>query len=74
MPGEALLTLLTRALRQPEFRALLLADPEQALAGYVLTPAESYQLRTLTPALLDQLLSELKLHRTAPAGTRRSAN
>lgn len=73
MSNEGLLTVLARAARQPEFRALLLDDPDQALAGYVLTPAEVYRVRTLTPAVLDQLLSELKLHRAAP-GSRARAN
>jgi hypothetical protein len=75
MSDEGLITVLTRAMRQPEFRDLLLSDPERALAGYALTPAESYRLRTLTRETFDALAKELKLglHRTASARKGRSS-
>jgi hypothetical protein len=67
MSDDGLITVLTRAMRQPEFRDLLLSDPDQALAGYVLTPSESYRLRTLTRAVFDELAQELKLRLRRPA-------
>jgi hypothetical protein len=67
MSDEGLITVLTRAMRQPAFRDLLLRDPEQALAGYTLTPSESYRLRTLTREVFDQLAAELQAGLTRPA-------
>jgi hypothetical protein len=67
MSDEGLITVLTRAMRQPAFRDLLLRDPEQALAGYTLTPSESYRLRTLTRETFDALAAELKLRLVKPS-------
>lgn len=72
MSDEGLITVLTRAMRQPEFRELLLANPDEALVGYTLTPAESYRLRTLTWELFDELAKELKLRLGRPQGSGRT--
>lgn len=66
MSDDGLITVLTRAMRQPAFRDLLLTDPDAALEGYTLTPSESYRLRTLTRALFDELAQELKLRLRRP--------
>jgi len=66
MCGEAFITILTRAMRQPEFRDLLMRAPDEALAGYTLSPADSYRLRTLTPEVFDQLAADIKARLTPP--------
>jgi hypothetical protein len=71
MSDEGLITILTRAMRQPDFLELLLSDPDQALAGYVVTPSESYRLRTLTRATFDELAKELKLRLGQPSAARK---
>ncbi len=43
-------TILTRAMSDPAFADLLLADPEKALAGYDLTAEEVASLKSMTRA------------------------
>jgi hypothetical protein len=48
-----------RAASDADFRALLLTDPESALAGYKLSEAETAALGSLTPESFNGLASEL---------------
>lgn len=46
---------IARALAEPEFRELLLTDPERALAGLDLTADEKMSLKSLTREALEAL-------------------
>ena len=68
MSTKSLNVIITRAFKDPAYRALLLRDPGQALVGYKLTAVESYRLRTLTQETLDQILADWDPRFSASAG------
>lgn len=55
MSKEALELALGKALLEPDFRLALLADPDQALAGFQLTKSENASIRRIDSETLDTL-------------------
>ena len=53
MSKEAVESVIGKAVLDSEFRALLMADPEKALAGFTLTEAEKTGLKNLDSETLD---------------------
>ena len=67
MSKEAVESVLGKVLLEAEFRAILLADPDQSLSGFDLTRAEKAGLKRLDCETLDALAKSLdeqkkKLH------------
>lgn len=60
MAKEALELVIGKALLEASFRAALLADPDQALAGFELTKAEKAALKHLDGETLDALAASLE--------------
>lgn len=70
MSEEALLEILDRSLNDPAFRALLQRAPDEALAGYELTPEEraAFRGRVLRAEQLEERISKTDI--TALTGPR----
>ncbi|MBP8975074.1 MAG: hypothetical protein KBH93_14520 [Anaerolineae bacterium] len=60
MAKQDLTTIISRALTDEEFRALLLSDPDAALAGYELEEDEEKALRNLPADAFDKLTMDLE--------------
>ncbi len=60
MSKESLAAIINRALTDGEFRAQLLADPDQALAGFHLDEAEEKMVRNLPADAFDELTMNLE--------------
>jgi hypothetical protein len=60
MSLDSLQAVLGRAMLEPEFRALLLRDPAQALAGYDLTAAERESLHGMSLETFDSAAADLE--------------
>ena len=59
MSKEALQSVIGRAVTDAQFRNTLFANPESALAGYDLTPAEITSLKAIDAETLDQMAGDL---------------
>lgn len=59
MLTPTLRTILEHAASDAAFREQLLSKPDEALAGYSLTPDETASLRSLTSEQLNQLAADL---------------
>ena len=55
MSKEAVESVIGKAVLDGEFRRLLMADPEKALAGFALTDSEKAELKNLDSETLDTL-------------------
>ncbi len=60
MSQKAIEAVIGKAILNDEFRQLLFADPEQALAGFRLTQAEKTKLRRVDSETLEVLSNLLK--------------
>jgi hypothetical protein len=60
MSATSVHTILTRAVQEPEYRGLLLRDPDQALTGYELSAAETAMFKQLTPETFEAAAAELE--------------
>jgi hypothetical protein len=60
MSADTVKQILQRAVTEPAYRQLLLANPVQAAAGYDLTSAEQMALSSLTPETFDALAGDLE--------------
>lgn len=63
MSREAFEAIVGKVMLETEFRYLLLANPDQALAGFTLTEEEEYIIKRIDGETLD-LLSQTLEHRT----------
>lgn len=62
MSQQALEAILGRCMLDVDYRALLFADPDQALAGYELSREERAALRAVDAETLDALASHVGGH------------
>lgn len=62
MTRRALETILGRSILDDNFRILLFADPERALAGYSLTKEERIALLAIDAETLDAFAERLGVH------------
>lgn len=62
MSKEAFETVIGKAIVETEFRCLLLADPDQALAGFALTKEEETGLKKIDWETLEALSKALDAH------------
>jgi len=59
MSTEAIESVLGKILLEVEFRLALLADPDQALAGFDLTESEKAELKSMDAETMDVLANTL---------------
>lgn len=62
MSKEAFEAVIGKAIVETEFRYLLLADPEQALAGFALTEEEKNTLKKIDDETLEALSNSVHAH------------
>lgn len=60
MSKEAIQSVIGKALLEAEFRAALLADPDEALAGFDLTEAEKASLKSMDSETMEALAKDLE--------------
>lgn len=60
MSEDSLKQIISKAIAEPEFRKLLLADPGTALSDYNLTEEEKFVFWNLSPEDLDALAGNLE--------------
>jgi hypothetical protein len=56
--GGQIKDLILRAIQEPEFKALLVQDPDRAMEGYELTETQKMLVKTLRPEDLEKLTPE----------------
>jgi hypothetical protein len=61
-------TIIRKAVADAEFRALLMGNPAEALAGYDLTDEEQTHLSRLEPSIFDAAGNELEKRLSRAAG------
>ena len=60
MSADTVKQIIGRAVAEPDYRELLLADPAKAFEGYALTEGETATLKNLTAREFDTLGGELE--------------
>jgi ribosomal protein L11 methyltransferase len=66
MPRDDIQRILSRAILEPDFRALFFEQPDSALQGYDLTEQESAALKQLEQARFEAFVGGLIMHRLQP--------